>query len=57
MREGNPVASPAVSARPARRLRLATPATALVLGGDLTGVVQAAALEPAHLALWTAPRE
>jgi hypothetical protein len=33
MREGNPVASPAVPARPARRLRLASPATALVLGG------------------------
>jgi hypothetical protein len=32
MREGNPVANQAAPGRPARRLRLATPATALVLG-------------------------
>ena len=32
MREGNPAAGPAVPGRPARRFRLASPATALVLG-------------------------
>jgi hypothetical protein len=41
MREGNPVASPAVSARPARRFRLASPATALVLGGLLAALFAA----------------
>jgi hypothetical protein len=32
MREGNPAAGPAVPGRPARRFRLASPATALVVG-------------------------
>jgi len=32
MREGNPAAGPAVPSRPARRFRLASPATALMLG-------------------------
>jgi hypothetical protein len=39
MREGNPAAGPAVPGRPARRLRLASPATALVLGGLLVALV------------------
>ena len=33
MREGNPAPAPAVPGRPARRFRLASPATALVLAG------------------------
>jgi hypothetical protein len=39
MREGNPAAAPAAPGRPARRLRLASPATALVLGGLLVALV------------------
>ena len=39
MREGNPAAGPAAPGRPARRLRLASPATALVLGGLLVALV------------------
>ncbi|HJY68554.1 MAG TPA: hypothetical protein VJ254_17665, partial [Streptosporangiaceae bacterium] len=40
MREGNP-AGPAVPGRPARRLRLASPATALVLGAVAVALVAA----------------
>jgi hypothetical protein len=39
MREGNPAAGPAAPGGPARRLRLASPATALVLGGLLVALV------------------
>jgi hypothetical protein len=41
MREGNPAAVPAVPGRPARRLRLASPATALVLGAVVVALVAA----------------
>jgi hypothetical protein len=39
MREGNPAAVPAVPGRSARRLRLASPATALVLAGLLVALL------------------
>jgi hypothetical protein len=41
MREGNPAAVPAVPGRPARRLRLASPATALVLGAIVVALLAA----------------
>jgi hypothetical protein len=41
MREGNPAAVQAVPGRPARRLRLASPATALVLGAVVLALVAA----------------
>ena len=41
MREGNPAAGPAVPSRPARRFRLASPATALVLGAVVVALVAA----------------
>ena len=41
MREGNPAAGPAVPSRPARRFRLASPATALVLGAVVVVLVAA----------------
>jgi hypothetical protein len=41
MREGNPAAGSAAPARPARRLRLASPATALVLGAVLVALTAA----------------
>jgi hypothetical protein len=41
MREGNPAAVQAVPGRPARRLRLASPATALVLGAVVVALVAA----------------
>src|SRR5579859_423584 len=49
MREGNPAAGPAVSGRPARRFRLASPATALVLA-SLTVALFAAQWPVASLA-------
>jgi hypothetical protein len=39
MREGNPAAGQAAPGRPARRLRLASPATALVLGCVILALV------------------
>ena len=41
MREGNPAAVPAVPGRPARRLRLASPATAVVLGAIVVALLAA----------------
>ena len=41
MREGNPAAVPAVPGRPARRLRLASPASALVIGCVIVTLVAA----------------
>ena len=41
MREGNPAAVPAVPGRPARRLRLASPASALVIGCVIVALVAA----------------
>jgi hypothetical protein len=41
MREGNPAAVPAVPGRPARRLRLASPVTALVLGAIVVALLAA----------------
>ena len=41
MREGNPAPVQAVPGRPARRLRLASPATALVLGAVVLALVAA----------------
>ena len=41
MREGNPAAGPAVPSRPARRFRLASPATALMLGAVVVALVAA----------------
>ena len=41
MREGNPAAGQAVPGRPARRLRLASPATALVLGAIVVALLAA----------------
>jgi hypothetical protein len=41
MREGNPAAVPAAPGRPARRLRLASPATALVVGCLMLALVAA----------------
>ena len=41
MREGNPAAVQAVPGRPARRLRLASPATALVLGAIVVALLAA----------------
>jgi len=41
MREGNPAAGPVVPGRPARRFRLASPATALALGGFTLALIAA----------------